>query len=81
MSDRKLALELFKEIVKNKSVDAYFDILKEIEETQTETFKGRLQEIYDDFEFHTHDGASVADYMDFRSKIEKLLKGGKDDNN
>lgn len=83
MSDRKLALELFKEIVKNKSVDAYvdayFDILKEIEETQTETFKGRLQEIYDNFEFHTHDGASVADYMDFRSKIEELLKGDKDE--
>lgn len=79
MSDRELALELFKVIAKYKSVDAYFDILKEIEETQTETFKGRLQEIYDDFEFHTHDGASVADYMDFRSKIEELLQGDKDE--
>lgn len=79
MSDRKLALELFKEIVKIKSLSAYFDILKEIEETQTETFKERLQEIYNDFEFYTRDGRCLRHYERFVDKIEELLKGDNDE--
>ena len=73
MSDRELAFGLLKE---NINVDLYFRILERIKEEQSETLKGKLEELLEDYDSKPNycDYDRIKFIEDIRSLLDKENK-------